>query len=238
MVQDHSIAEVTSASSVARALGLDEQALEDALVWARRRTAELIRTLDDRALLALLDPPGVSVTRELHAIGGPTGDEVANVPVSEEVAYAPASMEVVSAASGDEVVYAPASMEVVPPPPAFSTDGPRPETFIGPAPTAPPGASRRRQASREAKRRRSAVNEALRLVSARRYPEAIERLEQVVRDKPQPRLEVLLSVVRARQAIEQRDLPRARACYEAALQLDPRNAVAERELEMLSAMGA
>jgi hypothetical protein len=47
---------------------------------------------------------------------------------------------------------------------------------------------------------------------------------------------VLLCVVQARQALTERDFPRARERYEAVLQLDPSNELAQRELLMLSAL--
>ncbi|MCA9707640.1 MAG: hypothetical protein KDK70_17455 [Myxococcales bacterium] len=67
--------------------------------------------------------------------------------------------------------------------------------------------------------------------------EAAERLERAVRDRPQPRLRVLLGVVRARQAVKEQDYERARVCYRGVLELDPHNSLAERELLMLSAVG-
>lgn len=80
------------------------------------------------------------------------------------------------------------------------------------------------------------VDEALRLVADKRYREAAERLELVLERKPDPRLRVLLCVVQARQALTERDFARARERYEAVLQLDPSNEVAQRELLMLSAL--
>ena len=49
-------------------------------------------------------------------------------------------------------------------------------------------------------------------------------------------MRVLLHVVQARQAISERDFPRARARYETVLELDPDNEVAKRELLMISAL--
>lgn len=83
---------------------------------------------------------------------------------------------------------------------------------------------------------RTLVDEALRLVADKRYAEAAEQLEQALRQRAEPRVRVLLNVVKARQALTERDFPRARASYEAVLQLDPSNALAQRELLMLAAM--
>jgi uncharacterized protein (TIGR02266 family) len=83
---------------------------------------------------------------------------------------------------------------------------------------------------------RGLVNEALRLVAEKNYPAAIERLERALQKAPEQRLRVLLSVVQARQALIERDVPRARAHYEAVLELEPDNEVAKRELLMLSAL--
>lgn len=83
---------------------------------------------------------------------------------------------------------------------------------------------------------RTLVDEAMRLVADKRYAEAAQRLELAVQRKPELRTRVLLCVVQARQALTERDFPRARARYEAVLQLDPGNELAQRELLMLSAM--
>jgi hypothetical protein len=83
---------------------------------------------------------------------------------------------------------------------------------------------------------RSLVDEALRLVAEKRYDAAIDRLERALQRAPEPRLRVLLCVVQARQALTERDFPRARTHYEAVLELDPENEVAKRELLMLSAL--
>jgi uncharacterized protein (TIGR02266 family) len=83
---------------------------------------------------------------------------------------------------------------------------------------------------------RALVDEALRLVADKRYAEAAERLELAVQRRPELRTRVLLCVVQARQALTERDFVRARARYEAVLQLDPGNALAQRELLMLSAL--
>lgn len=83
--------------------------------------------------------------------------------------------------------------------------------------------------------RRSLVDEALQLVSEKRYGAAIERLELALQRSPSPRLRVLLCVVQARRALVERDFPRARERYEAVLELDPGNELAQRELLMLSA---
>jgi len=80
------------------------------------------------------------------------------------------------------------------------------------------------------------VDEALRLVAEKKYLAAIERLERALERTPEPRLRVLLCVVQARQALTERDFPRARTHYEAVLELDPENEVAQRELLMLSAL--
>lgn len=83
---------------------------------------------------------------------------------------------------------------------------------------------------------RTRVDEALRLLADKRYAEAAERLEQALRRKPDQRLRVLLCVVQARQALTERDFSQARARYEAVLQIDPDNEVAQRELLMLTAL--
>lgn len=250
MPQGHPIEEFSSPASavsvspVSQALDMEEQALEDALVWARRRTAELLGALDDRELLALLDPPEPTATQERPAL---VAEPAESRPGEAE--HAPLDSHERRLEQGEHVdtlihLRPREPSSALPPPPDFSTEGPRPETVIGPAPTAPtapPGAlgsTPRSPRPQWATSGGTTVNEALRLVSARRYIEAIDRLEHVVRDQPQARWQVLLRVVQARQAIEERDLPRARACYEAALRVDPRNALAEQELSMLSAMGA
>lgn len=83
---------------------------------------------------------------------------------------------------------------------------------------------------------RELVDDALRLVAAKRYPEAIAQLEIALQRTSETRVRVLLHVVQARQAISERDFPRARARYETVLELDPDNEVAKRELLMISAL--
>jgi uncharacterized protein (TIGR02266 family) len=84
--------------------------------------------------------------------------------------------------------------------------------------------------------RRSLVDEALQLVAEKRYGAAIQRLELALQRSPSLRLRVLLCVVQARHALTERDFSLARARYEAVLELDPANALAQRELLMLSAV--
>ena len=84
--------------------------------------------------------------------------------------------------------------------------------------------------------RRARVDAALKMISDKRYAEAAQQLEALLVERPEPRLRVLLSVVNARRAIKDRDFSRARSCYQSVLQMDPNNALAQRELLMLSAM--
>ena len=72
------------------------------------------------------------------------------------------------------------------------------------------------------------------MISAKRYREAGRLLMKVLRDRPELRLRLLLSVVNARRAVADRDYARARNCYQAVLELDPNNALARRELLLLS----
>lgn len=83
---------------------------------------------------------------------------------------------------------------------------------------------------------RAVVEEALRLVADKHYSAAIERLELALQRAPEPRLRVLLCMVQARQALIERDFPRARAHYETVLELQPGHEVAKRELLMLTAL--
>ncbi len=173
---------------------------------------------------------------------------------------------------GPEPVAASASTPApVPTPPEYAADGPRPETVIGPAPTAPPrpraraprrdapppSASQARRMvgdlvdrgeklTRQLKRRgykalpedvrQEMVDDALDLISAKRYREASRLLAKVIRDRPELRLRVLLRVINARQAVMDRDYARAQNSYQAVLQLDPNNALAKRELLLLSGL--
>ncbi len=91
-------------------------------------------------------------------------------------------------------------------------------------------------ASSPAAARRGAIDQALRLAADKRYVEAIERIEGELQRAPSQRLRALSCVVQARQALSERDFPRARARYQDVLALDPGNEVAQRELLMLSAM--
>lgn len=179
------------------------------------------------------------------------------------------------AASASPSASAPGA-DAFPNPPAYAADGPRPETVIGPVPTAPRKPRRRpilrddpppqppRNSASQAQRmvsdlldrgdelthrlkrrgqralseeeRQDRVDEALDMISAKRYREAGRLLMKVIRDRPELRLRVLLSVVNARQAITDRDYARARNCYQAVLQLDPNNALAKRELLLLEGL--
>ncbi len=95
---------------------------------------------------------------------------------------------------------------------------------------------RRRDGPPDRNQRRTRVDAALKMISDKRYVEAAQQLEALLVERPEPRLRVLLSVVNARRAIKDRDFARARSCYQAVLQMDPNNALAQRELLMLSAM--
>ncbi|MEX1368251.1 MAG: hypothetical protein AB1Z98_34290, partial [Nannocystaceae bacterium] len=79
---------------------------------------------------------------------------------------------------------------------------------------------------------------ALRLVAERRWAEAVEPLQQALLARPSAKLEVLLGIVRARQAAVEGDLTGARALYQAVLDLQPGHPVAQRELLMVAAMDA
>jgi uncharacterized protein (TIGR02266 family) len=83
---------------------------------------------------------------------------------------------------------------------------------------------------------RASIDEVLRLVADKDYPAAIAQLELLVERAPEPRLRTLLGMVRARQALLERDFPRARAHYETVLELHPGHEVAKRELLMLAAL--
>ncbi|MEM7154817.1 MAG: PilZ domain-containing protein [Myxococcota bacterium] len=77
---------------------------------------------------------------------------------------------------------------------------------------------------------------ALQHIQARSWADAIKPLQEALQLQPSNELEVLLQIVRARQAAVERDFATARRHYEAVLAGNPEHAVAQRELLMISAV--
>lgn len=98
-----------------------------------------------------------------------------------------------------------------------------------------PPPTRPRTTNRERHRRMYAM--ALELTRTKRYADAAELLSRAHALRPDHlETQVLRSLVLARQAVADRDLARARACYQDVLRLEPDNVTAHKDMLMLSAL--